>query len=184
MSIFKLRENFPDNKGIKVRVFFGKVFYFFPSMKIKQINFYRKSNLEDKIEEYDIIYLKIFLWWWFRISLIVESVGERLKDMKQPTEVFFDMLPPSINIVGEVYNLKIEKNDFVTIFYEKKDDSKKILMKRKVIRKDLKNAAKDMVNYLKISDNVRFMKHEYIKKYEDYFKIEVPQERKFEPYYE
>jgi hypothetical protein len=83
-----------------------------------------------------------------------------------------------------VYNLKIEKNDFVTIFYEKKDDGKKILMKRKVIRKDLKNAAKDMVNYLKISDNVRFMKHEYIKKYEDYFKIEVPQERKFEPYYE
>jgi hypothetical protein len=41
-----------------------------------------------------------------------------------------------------------------------------------------------LVNRLKETDNVRFMRIEYRKLYEESFNIEVPQERKFEPYYE
>ena len=49
---------------------------------------------------------------------------------------------------------------------------------------DLREVLFMAVNTLKNTDNVRFMRSEYKKLYEESFNIDVPQERKFEPYYE
>jgi hypothetical protein len=41
-----------------------------------------------------------------------------------------------------------------------------------------------MIMALKDTDNVKFMKNEYKKKFEEFLKIEIPHEKKFDPYYE
>lgn len=182
---FTTKSNPPHNKGLKLKLYLGKVCYLIPSMKTEELPFYRKSCRRYHLAEYDFIHHKIFYWFWLRFSVTVESMGARLQYNQPYSDKFFNMLPPSIHIVGEVYHLNISKTDIISVSYVKKDDNgDKHLMGQPIISTDLTEVLFQTVVSLKESDNVRFMRYNYKKMFEDYFKIEVPQERKFEPYYE
>ena len=112
---FTTKSNPPHNKGLKLRLYFGKVCYLIPSMKVEQIPFYRKSCFRYNLAEYDLIYEKVFFWFWFRFSVTLESMGSRLNHNQPLIDKFFNMLPPSIHIIGEVYHLSIIKSDNVSV---------------------------------------------------------------------
>lgn len=182
---FTTKSNPPHNKGLKLRLYFGKICYLIPSMKTEELPFYRKSCRRYHLVEYDFIHYKIFYWFWFRFSVTIESVGARLQYNQPYSDKFFNMLPPSIHIVGEVYHLSISKTDIISVTYVTKyGDEEKHLLGQLVVSNDLTEVLFQTVLSLKETDNVRFMRHNYKKMFEDYFKIEVPHERKFESYYE
>ncbi len=180
---FTTKTNPIDNNGIKLRFYFGKVCYLFPSMVSRQTPFYRKSCFIDSLIRYELSYQKIFFWFWFRFSVTLYSLETKMIPNGQLSEKFFNMLPPSIHIVGEIYYLNIVKSEFVSVFYSTKD-GEKTLLDGPIIGKTLTEVFEKMVHKLKESDNVRFMRYNYKKLFEDHFNMEVPQERKFEPYYE
>jgi hypothetical protein len=95
-------------------------------------------------------------------------------------ERLFRMVPPKINVAGKVYKLNFVKDDMIKISYKYEDE----ILFEETRSNDIKDALLILVNRLKQTDNVRFMRNEYKKLYEESFNIEVPQERKFEPYYE
>ncbi len=182
---FTTKSNPPHNKGLKLKLYFGKVCHLIPSMKTEELPFYRKSCRRYSLVEYDLIYSKIFSWFWFRFSVTLESMGSKL-EYKQPySDKFFNMLPPSISVVGEIYYLNISKKDLISVSYVRKDgEEEKHLMGKPIIDGDLTEVLFQTVLALKESDNIRFMRYNYKKMFEDYFKIKIPVERKFEPYYE
>jgi len=180
---FTTKTNPIDNEGLQFKLYFGKLCYLFPSMDTKQTPFYRKSCFRDALTQYEFRYQKIFFWLWFRFSVSLRSLETKTVSNGQLSEKFFNMLPPSIHIVGEIYYLNITKSDYVSVFYSTKDGDK-TLLDGPIIGTSLTEVFEKMVYKLKESDNVRFMRYNYKKMFEDYFDIEVSQERKFEPYYE
>ena len=117
---------------------------------------------------------------WFRVSFTLESINSGLVLDVPIVEKLFRMVPPKINVVGKVYKLNFVKDDLIKISYKYEDEN----LFDEVYSDDIKKALLILVNRLKETDNVRFMRSEYKKLYEESFNIEVPQERKFEPYYE
>ena len=174
-----------DNKGIKFKFYFRKKFYFIPKMTVKSVDFYKNSCFIDSKVKYEIIYLKTFYWFWFRFAVYLESIDTTLVDNTPQVEKFFDMLPNSIHIVGEVYYLNITKDndEDIILFYKKKDDEK-YLGDGVVKGKSLRIALHNMVMMLKNTDNLKHFRHKYKIKFEKFFNTEVPHERKFESYYE
>ena len=106
---FTTKTNEINNEGLKLRLYFGKICYLFPSMVSRQAPFYRKSCFRDSLIQYEFIYQKIFFWLWFRFSVTLSNLETKMVPNEQLSEKFFKMLPPSIHIVGEVYYLSIIK---------------------------------------------------------------------------
>jgi hypothetical protein len=114
------------------------------------------------------------------VSFTLESVNAGLVVDIPIVERLFKMLPPKINVTGKIYKLNFVKEDMIKISYLYEEES----LFGEVFSNDLKEVLLIAVNTLKNTDNVRFMRSEYKKLYEESFNIEVSQERKFEPYYE
>lgn len=173
-----------DNRGIKFKFYFRKKFYFIPKMTVKYVDFYKNSCFIDTKVKYEIIYIKTFYWFWFRLAVYLESMDTSLVDNTSQVEKYFDMLPNSIHIVGEVFYLNLTKDgEDVIIFYKKKDDEK-YLGDGVIKAKNLRIALHEMIMMLKRTDNIKYFKFKYKTKYEKFFNTEIPHERKFESYYE
>jgi len=177
---FRILKSDVHNRGIKFNFYMGKDCFLIPYLKTNEFPFYRNScNPYNKVR-YDLITQKIFCWFWFRVSFTLESVNAELVLDIPIVERLFRMIPPKINVVGKVYKLNFAKDDLIRISYKYEDET----LFGEIYSEDIKEALLILVNRLKETDNVRFMRSEYKKLYEESFNMEVPQERKFEPYYE
>jgi len=177
---FRILKSDLHNKGIKFKIYFGKDCFLIPYLKTIEFPFYRNScNPYSKVK-YDIITEKIFCWFWLRVSFTLESMKSELIPDIPIVERLFRMVPPKINVAGKVYKLNFVKDDMIKISYKYEDE----ILFEETRSNDIKDALLILVKKLKQTDNVRFMRNEYKKLYEESFNIEVPQERKFEPYYE
>jgi hypothetical protein len=177
---FRILKSDVHNDGIKLGFGLGKDCFLIPYLKTKTFPFLRNSCNPYQKVKYEIMTQKIYAWLWFRFSINLHSVKADLIQDIPIVERLFKMLPPKINVVGKVYKLNFVKDDMIKISYLYEDES----LFGEVFSNDLKEVLLIAVNTLKNTDNVRFMRSEYKKLYEESFNIEVPQERKFEPYYE
>jgi len=177
---FRILKSDVHNRGIKFNFYVGKDCFLIPYLKTNQFPFYRNScNPYNKVR-YELITQKIFCWLWFRVSFTLESVNSGLVLDVPMVERLFKMVPPKINVAGKVYKLNFVKDDMIRISYKYEDEK----LFEEIYSEDIRSALSILVDTLQWTDNVRFMKSEYKKLYEESFNIEVPQERKFEPYYE
>jgi|688.fasta_scaffold878277_1 hypothetical protein len=176
----RIKKTDVNNKGLRMKFFLDKDFHLIPSLETNKFSFYRNSKFENKVIVYEFVTSKIFSWMWFRFSISLEYLSVDLVDNIPIVELFFDMLPPKINVSGKVFKLNFIKDDLVRISYVYQDET----LFGEISSDRLWRALNISVEKLKETDNVRFMKHHYQKLYEKHFNIEVPQERKFEPYYE
>jgi hypothetical protein len=177
---FRILKSDVHNDGIKLGFGLGKDCFLIPYLKTKKFPFLRNSCNPYQKVKYEIMTQKIYAWLWFRFSINLHSVKADLIQDIPIVERLFKMLPPKINVVGKVYKLNFVKDDMIKISYLYEDES----LFGEVFSNDLKEVLLIAVNTLKNTDNVRFMRSEYKKLYEESFNIEVSQERKFEPYYE
>ena len=177
---FKIKKSDVHNDGIKLSLGLGKDCFLVPYMTSTTFPFLRDSCNPYQKVKYEIMTQKIYYWLWFRFSINLHSVKANLIQDIPLVERLFRMLPPKINVVGKVYKLNFIKEDLIKISYTYEDET----LFGDVFSYDLKEALMITVNSLKHTDNVRFMRNEYKKLYEESFNIEIPQERKFEPYYE
>ena len=177
---FILKKSDLNNKGIKFKFFLEKDFYLIPFLETKKSTFFKHTRISYQIAEFEIMIQKKFYWFWFRISLDCENLSSELVDATPLVEKLFRLLPPKINVAGKLYELKIEKKEFVEISYNYEDES----LVGRVNSNDLKGAINIMVRRLVNQDKVKFMKDDYKNMYKKYFKLDIPHERKFEPYYE
>jgi len=177
---FLFRKSEVHNEGIKLKLSLGKDCFFIPYMKSTTFPFLRNSCNPYQKVKYDIMTQKIYAWLWFRFSITLQSVKSELIQDIPLVERLFSMMPPKINVAGKVFKLKFVKEDLIKISYIYEDES----LFGEVYSSDLREVLLIVINTLKNTDNVRFMRNDYKKLYEDSFHIEVPQERKFEPYYE
>ena len=179
-----MKPTFIDNKGIRFKFYLKKKFYFIPKMTVRYVDFFRNSCFINTKVKYEIIYSKTFYWFWFRFAVYLESMDTSFAEDTPKVEKYFDMLPNSIHIVGEVYHLNLMKdNDDVIIYYKKKEDEK-YLGDGIVKGADIRIALFNMIMMLKRTDNLKHFRFKYKTKFEEYFNTEVPHERKFESYYE
>ena len=177
---FRILKSDVHNRGIKFNFYVGKDCFLTPYLKTNQFPFYRNScNPYNKVR-YELITQKIFCWLWFRVSITLESVNSGLVLDIPMVERLFKMVPPKINVAGKVYKLNFVKDDMIRISYKYGDEK----LFEEIYSEDIRSALSILVETLQWTDNVRFMKSEYKKLYEESFNIEVPQERKFDPYYE
>ena len=177
---FRILKSDVHNRGIKFNFYVGKDCFLIPYLKTNQFPFYRNScNPYNKVR-YELITQKIFCWLWFRVSFTLESVNSGLVLDIPMVERLFKMVPPKINVAGKVYKLNFVKDDMIRISYKYGDEK----LFEEIYSEDIRSALSILVETLQWTDNVRFMKSEYKKLYEESFNIEVPQERKFDPYYE
>lgn len=177
---FRIRKSDVNNSGIRVKLTFGRDCFLVPYLKIEKFPFFRPTyNPYNKVK-YELVTQKIFCWLWFRLVLKIESIGAEVVSDVPIVERAYNMLPPKINVVGVVYKLNIVKEDLTKICYLNEDKT----LFGEVSSCDLKDALIQTVMVLKETDNVRFMRYEYRKLYEESFNIEIPVERKFELYYE
>jgi len=177
---FRILKSDVHNRGIKFNFYVGKDCFLIPYLKTNQFPFYRNScNPYNKVR-YELITQKIFCWLWFRVSFTLESVNSGLVLDIPMVERLFKMVPPKINVAGKVYKLNFVKDDMIRISYKYGDEK----LFEEIYSEDIRSALSILVETLQWTDNVRFMRSEYKKLYEESFNIEVPQERKFEPYYE
>ena len=177
---FRILKSDVHNRGIKFNFYFGKDCFLTPYLETNQFPFYRNSCSPYNKVKYELITKKIFYWLWFRVSFTLESVKSGLILDVPIVERLFNMVPSKINVVGKVYKLNFVKDDLIKISYKYEDEN----LFDEVYSDNIKDVLLILVNRLKETDNVRFMRIEYRKLYEESFNIEVPQERKFEPYYE
>jgi hypothetical protein len=177
---FRIRKSEVHNDGIKLSLGVGKDCFLVPYLKTTTFPFLRNSCNPYQKVKYEIMTQKIYAWLWFRFSVNLHSVKAELIQDIPLVERLFKMLPPKINVVGKVYKLNFIKEDLIKISYTYENES----LFGDVLSADLKEVLLKVVNKLKNTDNVRFMRSDYKKLYEKHFDIEVPQERKFEPYYE
>ncbi len=177
---FRILKSDVHNDGIKLGFGLGKDCFLIPYLKTKTFPFLRNSCNPYQKVKYEIMTQKIYAWLWFRFSINLHSVKADLIQDIPIVERLFKMLPPKINVVGKVYKLNFVKDDMIKISYLYEDES----LFGEVFSNDLKEVLLIAVNTLKNTDNVRFLRSEYKTLYEQHFDIEVPQERKFEPYYE
>lgn len=177
---FVIRKSDVHNDGIKLSFGLGKNCFLTPYLKTKTFPFFRNSSNPYQKVKYEIMTHKIYAWLWFRFSINLHSLKAELIQDIPLVERLFKMVPPKINVAGKVYKLNFSKEDNIIISYRYEDE----LLFDEVISDDLRKALLTLVHTLKHTDNVRFMKNEYKKLYEESFHIEIPQERKFEPYYE
>ncbi len=177
---FRILKSDVHNRGIKFNFYVGKDCFLIPYLKTNQFPFYRNScNPYNKVR-YELITQKIFCWLWFRVSFTLESVNSGLVLDIPMVERLFKMVPPKINVAGKVYKLNFVKDDMIRISYKYGDEK----LFEEIYSEDIRSALSILVETLQWTDNVRFMRSEYKKLYEESFNIEVPQERKFDPYYE
>lgn len=177
---FKIKKSDVNNNGIKVKFFLEKDFYLIPFLETKKSNFFKHTRLSYQIAEFEIMLQKKFYWFWFRISLECENLSSELVDATPLVEKLFRLLPPKINVAGKLYELKIEKKDLVEISYVYENES----LVGRVNSTDLKGALNIIVKRLVDQDKVKFMKEDYKNMYKKYFRLEIPHEKKFDPYYE
>jgi hypothetical protein len=177
---FVIRKSDVHNDGIKLSLGLGKDCFLIPYLKTTTFPFFRNSCNQYQKVKYEIMTQKIYAWLWFRFSINLHSVKADLIQDIPIVERLFKMLPPKINVAGKVYKLNFFKEDMIKISYLYEDES----LFGEVFSEDLKEVLLITVKTLKNTDNVRFMRSEYKKLYEESFNIEVSQERKFEPYYE
>jgi hypothetical protein len=177
---FVIRKSDLHNDGIKLSLGLGKDCFLTPYLKTTTFPFLRNSCNQYQKVKYEIMTQKIYAWLWFRFSINLHSVKAELIQDIPLVERLFKMIPPKINVAGKVYKLNFSKEDSIRISYRYEDE----LLFDEVISDDFRKALLTLVHTLKHTDNVRFMRSEYKKLYEESFNIDVPQERKFEPYYE
>ena len=177
---FKISKSEVHNEGIKFKFYLGKDCFLNPDLQTQVFPFFQYSHDRNAKIRFDFITTKVFSWLWFRVRLQLESVRSGpVLDISLPERLFM-MLPPRINVVGKISKFNFVQEDVIKISYIYNDE----LLFDEVVSKDLTEALLIAVNKLKETDNVRFMRSEYIKLYENSFNMEGPQERKFEPYYE
>ena len=177
---FVIRKSDVNNNGIKLDLGLGKDCFLTPYLKTTTFPFLRNSCNPYQKVKYEIMTQKIYAWLWFRFSINLHSVKADLIQDVPIVERLFKMLPPKINVAGKLYKLNFVKEDLIKISYTYEDET----LFGEVSSGDLREVLFMVVNTLKNTDNVRFMRSEYKKLYEESFNIDVPQERKFEPYYE
>lgn len=177
---FRILKSDVHNKGIKFKFYIGRDCFLTPYLKTQQFSFFRDSCNPNNKVKYNLIVQKIFCWLWFRVSFTLESISAQLVNEIPLVEKLFNMLPPKINVVGKIYKLNFVKEEMVKISYIYENEN----LFDEVVSYDLKNALEIFIDRLRDTDNIRFMKNDYKKIFEEHFKIKVPQERKFEPYYE
>ena len=177
---FVIRKSDVNNDGIKLGLGLGKDCFLTPYLKTTTFPFLRNSCNPYQKVKYEIMTQKIYAWLWFRFSINLHSVKADLIQDIPLVERLFKMIPPKINVVGKLYKLNFVKEDLIKISYPYEDES----LFGELFSDDLREVLLITVNTLKNTDNVRFMRSEYKKLYEESFNIDVPQERKFEPYYE
>lgn len=158
-------------------------FSFKKKSETKYIDFNRHSAQEFKMLKFEIAVHRTIIWLWFKIDVYLKPKSRVIVDDIPASDFGFDLLPPFINVLDKKYILKIEKSDMVKVSYEEQDD-KSILSDILIQTPHLRHSLMAMIMSLKDSDNVKFMKNEYKKKFEEFLKIEIPHEKKFDPYYE
>ena len=168
------------NDGIKLSFRLSKNCFLTPRITYKSFPFFTHGNNEYQKIKYDIMIDKNYHWLWFNFNIHLQSMKtEYIVDIPF-VERLLMMLPPKINVAGKVFKLNFVKEDLIKISYTYEDE----FLFNEVVSNNLRIALVDTIQTLKNTDNIRFMKNEYKKLYEESFNIEVPQERKFEPYYE
>lgn len=177
---FRLKKSDVHNDGIKLTLGLGKDCFLIPYVTSTTFPFLRNSCNPYQKVKYEIMTQKIYAWLWFRFSINLHSVKAELIQDVPLVERLFKMIPPKINVAGKVFKLNFVKEDLIKISYTYEDET----LFGEVFSGDLREVLLITVNTLKNTDNVRFMRSEYKKLYEESFNIDVPQERKFEPYYE
>ena len=177
---FRIKKSEVHNDGIKLKFGVGRDCFLIPYLKTTTFPFFRNSCNPYQKVKYEIMTQKIYAWLWLRFSVSVHSVGANLIQDIPLVERLFKMIPPKINVTGKLYKLNFVKEDLIKISYTYEDES----LFGELFSDDLREVLLITVNTLKNTDNVRFMRSEYKKLYEESFNIDVPQERKFEPYYE
>ena len=177
---FRIKKSEVHNNGIKLKFGVGRDCFLIPYLKTTTFPFLRNSCNPYQKVKYEIMTHKIYAWLWIRFSVSVHSVSADLIQDIPLVERLFKMIPPKINVAGKVFKLNFVKEDLIKISYTYEDE----FLFNEVVSNNLRIALVDTIQTLKNTDNVRFMKNEYKKLYEESFNIEVPQERKFEPYYE
>jgi hypothetical protein len=161
----------------------SKSFSFKRKSETKYIDFNRHSSQEFKLLKFEIAVQRTITWLWFKIGIYLRPKSRVFVDDIPASDFAFDLLPPQINVLDKKYILKIEKTDGVIVSYEEQDDKSK-LSDIIIQTPHLRHSLMSMIMALKDSDNVKFMKNEYKKKFEEFLKIEIPHEKKFDPYYE
>lgn len=177
---FVIRKSDVNNDGIRLSLGLGKDCFLTPYLKTTTFPFLRNSCNQYQKVKYEIMTQKIYAWLWFRFSINLHSVKADLIQDIPLVERLFKMLPTKINVDGKLYKLNFVKEDLIKISYTYEDES----LFGEVFSEDLREVLLITINVLKNTDNVRFMRYNYKTMFEDYFKIEVPHERKFESYYE
>ena len=177
---FRIKKSDVNNKGIKFRFYIEKDCYLIPYMESVSYPFYRTSRAPYTKVEYEITAKKVFFWFWFRVSITLEGVSPKIVPDFPLVEKLIMMLPPQINVVEKTYKLNMSRENKFKISYTCGEE----FLFGEVSSFNFKETLQNAVNSIKDSDNVRFLRSDYKTLYEQYFNIDVPQERKFEPYYE
>lgn len=171
-------------KGFLFKLNKSKKFSLTPKVNVLKFDFFANSMVKNQKYKFVIPVEKNISWLWFNLNISLERLGRQVIDDTPANEVGFKMLPPNFSIMGQTYDLKIEKKEtYIEMKYvDSKDGS---LLENTMVHGDtLENVIYLMLFRLKETDNIKFFKNSYKKMFEDFFRIEIPHERKFEPYYE
>lgn len=177
---FRVKKSDINNKGIRFRFYIEKDCYIIPYMESVSYPFYREAVVPYNKVEYQITAKKVFYWYWFRVSMTLEGVSAKLVPDFPLVEKLIMMLPPQINIIEKTYKLNMSRENKFKISYTCGEE----FLFNEVSSLNFKEALQNAVNSIKDSDNVKFLRNDYKTLYEQHFDIEVPHEKKFDPYYE
>lgn len=164
-----------NNKGIFFKFSLSKYCYIKPTSGNTWDNVYRRDYFNTPYDSYYICTEKVFYWLWFRLSLRVESEFLSTIDEGPTTEDLFNMIPPFLNIDGDVYHFNMVKGDIgPMIAYEKNDKmlADNVRDPETIINygsgKDLKDVCIKTIKWLKDFGYIEYMPEGYKEKYDKF----------------
>ena len=169
-----------NNKGISLKFSTSRYCYIKPTMCNTWSNLHRKPWYDKPYESYYVCTEKVFYWLWFRLKLKVEKEFLSVINDDFSTDDFFQMLPPFLNIDGELYHFNMIQGKHGYKITYKKNDSEGGDVLKSGNAYNLRHLLVKMVTWLQLHDYVKYMPYGYKEKYEIMFKTKIEHSRGFD----
>lgn len=169
-----------NNKGISIKLTTSPYCYIKPTMCSTWSDYDRRPYFDKPYDHYFICQEKTIFWLWFRLTFKIDIEKKYTLESTSVAEDFFGMLPPFINVDGELYHFNmIQGKKGYRINYEKNKSEGGDLLKSAQAYK-LNLVLQMMVVWLYEFDYVKYMPYGYKEKYQIMFKTKIEHSRGFD----
>lgn len=169
-----------NNRGISIKLKTSPYCYIKPTMCSTWSDFDKRSYFDKPYDHYLFCQEKTIFWLWFRLTFKINIEKKHTIQNESSAEDLFNMIPPFLNIDGELYHFEMMQGKHgYKITYKKNDSEGGETLKIGEAYK-LVLLLNKMVCWLYEFDYVQYMPYGYKEKYETMFKTKIEHSREFD----